>query len=87
MASHSGSAKGTKQKHNVGKTKYNGIKVNHLQKIKLGSIILRQTGYKIKAGPGVRPGKDYTLFANKIGTVYYFSKKISKKNNTYVKVT
>ncbi len=43
-----------------------------------GNIIVRQSGSKFHAGPGVDTGKDFTLFATREGKVkfsYYNKKK------------
>lgn len=41
-----------------------------------GNIIIRQSGSKFHAGPGVMTGKDFTLFASREGQVKfsYFNK-------------
>lgn len=36
-----------------------------------GNIIVRQPGSKIHAGPGVKQGKDFTLFATREGKVKF----------------
>lgn len=43
--------------------KYLGVKANHGEVIKTGSIIIRQRGTKFVAGKNVGTGSDYTLFA------------------------
>jgi large subunit ribosomal protein L27 len=55
-----------------------GIKVTDGQKITPGEIIVRQRGLSIKNGAGVSVGRDYTLFAEKKGTVK-FRNKLGKK--------
>lgn len=40
-----------------------GVKRNHNQSIKAGSILVRQRGTQWHAGKNVGIGKDYTLFA------------------------
>ncbi|MFW6334776.1 MAG: 50S ribosomal protein L27 [Desulfosalsimonas sp.] len=59
-----------------------GIKRFGGQKVRAGSIIVRQLGTKIHPGENVGVGKDYTLFAKVDGTVLFerlgrFRKKVS----------
>jgi large subunit ribosomal protein L27 len=58
--------------------KYLGVKVADGEAVKIGAILVRQRGSKIKAGEGVETGRDYTLFAAKDGVVK-FGRKLSKK--------
>ena len=51
-----------------------GVKRFGGQKVKAGSILVRQRGTKMKPGQNVGVGKDYTLFA-KIDGVAQFEKK------------
>lgn len=51
-----------------------GVKIYEGQFAKAGSIIVRQRGYKIKAGANVGTGKDYTLFALVDGNVEFITK-------------
>ncbi|KAK9804544.1 hypothetical protein WJX73_006986 [Symbiochloris irregularis] len=48
-----------------------GIKVYGGQPVKAGGIIVRQLGSQFQAGPGVKVGKDFTLFATSEGIVIY----------------
>ena len=48
-----------------------GVKVFAGQTVTAGSILVRQVGTKIHAGPNVGVGKDYTLFALVDGVVDY----------------
>ena len=48
-----------------------GVKCGDGQSIISGNIIVRQRGYRIKAGPGVGVGKDYTLFAARDGVLRF----------------
>ena len=48
------------------------------QKVKIGSIIIRQRGTKFRAGKNVKRGNDDTLFAMADGAVKFTSKKIKK---------
>ena len=51
-----------------------GVKVSDGKKVKIGSILVRQRGQQIKAGLGVKMGRDFTLYAVKDGVVKYFNK-------------
>lgn len=51
--------------------KYLGIKLNHGQNAKAGSIIVRQRGTKFRVGENVGIGKDHSLFALKKGVVKF----------------
>ena len=59
--------------------KYLGVKVSQGQKVKTGSILVRQRGTKFKAGIGVKVGRDHTLFAVREGIVN-FGQKLGKKH-------
>ena len=48
-----------------------GVKRYAGQKVKAGSILVRQLGTKIKPGANVGMGRDYTLFAKMDGVVQY----------------
>ena len=48
-----------------------GVKVSGGQKIKAGSIILRQRGTKMFPGNGVSMGNDYTIYALSDGVVSF----------------
>ena len=48
-----------------------GVKVFATQRIKAGTIIMRQRGTKIKEGDGVGRGRDFTLFALRDGVVVF----------------
>jgi len=51
--------------------KYRGVKLFDGQPARVGSILVRQTGSSILAGPGVRTGSDYTLYAVRDGVVKF----------------
>lgn len=51
--------------------KYLGVKLFGGQKVKPGSIIIRQRGNKFLPGLNVRQGKDYTLYAVKEGIIQF----------------
>jgi large subunit ribosomal protein L27 len=48
-----------------------GVKIYGGQKVNPGSILVRQRGTSITAGPGVGEGRDHTLFAVVEGQVVY----------------
>jgi len=48
-----------------------GIKAFGGQRVRAGSILVRQVGTRVHPGPHVGVGKDYTLFALRDGTVRY----------------
>mgnify|MGYP000270941518 CR=1 FL=1 len=56
-----------------------GVKASGTQKVKSGSIIVRQRGTKFKPGISVGCGKDHTLFALEEGKVHF-------RNNGFVDV-
>ncbi len=52
---------------------YRGIKRFGGQKVKAGSILVRQCGTRFRPGRNVGCGKDYTLFARVAGVVEFAS--------------
>jgi large subunit ribosomal protein L27 len=48
-----------------------GVKCHGQQKVKIGSLIVRQRGTKFKPGNLVGCGRDHTLFALSDGTVNF----------------
>jgi large subunit ribosomal protein L27 len=48
-----------------------GLKILGFQKVKKGSIIVRQKGNKFKAGKNIKVGKDYTLYSLIDGIVLF----------------
>ena len=48
-----------------------GVKVADGESLTAGAIIMRQRGLRIKAGPGVGVGRDYTLYARKAGVLKF----------------
>ncbi len=64
--------------------KYLGVKLNHGQSTKIGSIIVRQRGTDVLPGENVGLGKDHTLFALKEGTVEFGTKRKIHFNNKIV---
>lgn len=55
--------------------KYLGTKIHDGESAMVGNVIVRQRGTKITAGPGVKVGKDHTLFATKDGVVKFTDKR------------
>ena len=53
-----------------------GVKIYGGQKVKPGSIIVRQRGTKFHPGANVGIGRDYTLFATAAGTVEFRGRRI-----------
>lgn len=50
-----------------------GVKVNMYQIVNKGTILVRQRGFKYKAGNFVTHGKDYTLYSATKGIVIFSS--------------
>ncbi len=50
---------------------YRGVKVYGGQQVTAGSILVRQVGGTILAGPNVGRGRDFTLFSKVDGVVAY----------------
>ena len=68
-----------------------GVKVYGQQPVKAGGIIIRQKGNKYWPAENVGQGTDFTLYAEKEGTVTYFQKKRKRYDgrvykDTYVSV-
>ncbi|MBP8303169.1 MAG: 50S ribosomal protein L27 [Phycisphaerae bacterium] len=55
---------------------YRGVKVYGGQVAKAGSIIVRQCGTVFSPGANVGMGRDYTLFAQRDGTVCFKGRKV-----------
>ncbi len=53
-----------------------GVKCFGEQKVKIGSIIVRQRGTKFKAGENVACGRDHTLYALREGKVSFTSLRV-----------
>ena len=62
--------------------KYLGVKLYAGELAQPGSIIIRQRGSKVNAGPGTMLGRDFTIMALKKGTVKFFQ----KQGEAYVSV-
>lgn len=65
--------------------KYLGIKINHGETAKVGSIIVRQRGTKILPGTNIGLGTDHTLFALKDGVVSFSETRHKRYNNTTIR--
>ncbi len=48
-----------------------GLKCGDGESVTAGNIIMRQRGYRIKAGAGVGVGRDYTLYAKRDGILRF----------------
>jgi len=68
--------------------KYLGVKLFGGQKVKPGSIIIRQRGNKFIPGKNVKQGRDHTLYAISTGKVKFITKYKKKfdGNNKKVKM-
>ena len=55
-----------------------GVKMSDGQKVAPGMILVRQIGTPVKAGDGVKVGRDHTLYAVNEGVVK-FKQKLGKK--------
>ena len=61
-----------------------GVKCTGCQKVKNGSILVRQRGTKFKAGNNVNIGRDYTIYSLINGKVKFeISGKSEKKLSVY----
>ena len=56
---------------------YRGIKRYGGQRVKAGSILVRQCGTKFKPGRNVGLGRDYTLFATTDGVVDFAGRRVN----------
>lgn len=65
---------GATAQHSTRPGKRLGVKKFGGQKVINGNIIIRQNGTRVHAGPGVRTGRDYTLYAVKEGVVNFFTR-------------
>lgn len=59
-----------------------GVKCYQGHQVTAGSILVRQRGLKIKAGPNVGIGRDYTLYALQTGEVKY--RKAAKGTTVFI---
>lgn len=68
--------------------KYLGVKLNHGQSAKAGSVLVRQRGTDVLAGKNVSMGKDHTLFSLVDGKVSMgYKRKVHFDNTVKVKKT
>ena len=54
-----------------------GVKRYGGQRVRAGSILVRQRGTRFKPGKNVGLGRDYTLFATADGTVLFSGRRVS----------
>lgn len=73
-------ASGTTKLGRDSKPKYLGVKLYDGQKVKPGSIIIRQRGMKFVPGINVRSGRDFTIYAIKEGVIKFTTKKKTNFN-------
>jgi large subunit ribosomal protein L27 len=78
-------AGGTAKNLRDSKPKYLGVKLNHGEGAKPGSIIVRQRGTRYMAGENVRVGRDHTLYAISKGTVEFRDKRKTNFDGKVVK--
>jgi len=71
-------ASGSTRQHTTRSGKRLGIKIYGGQKIKTGTIIVRQRGSVYHPGQGSKMGRDFTIFAIKNGEVC-FKKRMGKQ--------
>ncbi len=71
-------ASGSTTQHTSRAGKRRGVKRFGGQKVKTGTIIVRQKGTKFHPGDGVGKGRDFTLFALRDGIVKFFIKRGQK---------
>jgi len=64
-------AGGSARQHHQRPGKRRGVKLFGGQEIKVGQIILRQTGTKWKPGKNVKVGRDFTIYSLKDGVVEF----------------
>ncbi len=57
------------------KPKYLGVKIYGGQKVKVGSVIIRQRGSRFVSGKNTKIGRDDTIYAVKSGVVKYITKR------------
>lgn len=74
---------GATRQHSTRPGKRLGVKKFGGQKVMNGNIIVRQHGTRVKAGVGVREGRDNTLYAVKDGVVQFFT----RLGKSFVKVS
>lgn len=55
-----------------------GVKLFGGEKVKVGQVIVRQVGLTKRAGKGTKLSRNFTIHADKDGTVTYKTRKIRK---------
>ena len=73
---------GAVRQHSTRPGKRLGVKKFGGEKVKIGQILMRQQGSKVRAGQGVGTGRDFTLFALKDGVVEFFK----RQSKQFVKI-
>ena len=58
--------------------KYRGVKAFGWETVKAGDIVIRQKGSKFECGKNTYEGKDFTVHAEKAGTVVFKTKKFTR---------
>jgi len=65
---------GATAQHSTRPGKRRGVKKYGGQEVKNGNILVRQVGSRVHAGPGVKVGRDFTLYAIRDGVVTFFTR-------------
>jgi len=73
-------ASGTTKLGRDSNPKYLGVKLYDGQKVRPGSIIIRQRGMKFIPGTNVRLGRDFTIYSIKEGVIKFTTKKKTNFN-------
>ena len=76
MSKHKAAGKLVQQKRS--QPKYLGVKVADGEKVKIGSILIRQRGTKYGNGKNVKVGRDHTLYSI-ISGIVKFGDRMGKK--------
>ncbi len=71
-------AAGSAQNLKDSNAKYRWVKVFGGQKVKSGSIIVRQKGSKYRTGENTYQGRDFTIHAKVDGVVEFSKKKVKR---------
>ncbi|HEX8762474.1 MAG TPA: 50S ribosomal protein L27 [Candidatus Saccharimonadales bacterium] len=64
-----------------------GVKVFGGQKVRTGQVLVRQVGLSKRAGKGAKVSRNYTLHAEKDGTVVYKTRKVRRFTGKTVRRT
>ena len=65
--------------------KYRGVKIHDGDRAIIGNIIVRQVGSRILPGEGVRQGRDFTLYAIRVGFVKFSTKRKQRFDGTILR--